>query len=500
MNITQFTKYLNKQKGWNVDPSYYTKIEIWKQWWYGHVPEVHDIEESDADGVQHERHMACMRMPKRACCDWASLLINDKTTISLGDEASAEWLLGNQDQTGGLLHALNFWPEANGLVELAFRSGTGAFVLSAENMLLKHGIPTPSKDAQICLDYDPAECILPLTVRHGVVTEVAFASQVLVSGKSCIYLQTHTRVPNPAGGMQYRISNEYYTSKGEDTDNATYLPAPLPPGVVASFDTGADVPLFALFRPADKKNIPGGTGLGMAVFSEALDQAKQVDLAFDNYHQDLFLGGKKVFYSGKIVKSVIREDGSEVHIPPDDVRRQQFFQLPEGDPDTNKEWHEYNPDLRVDDNRKAVQDALNYFSFKCGLGAHRYRFSADGVKTATEYNGSRQDLVQNANRHQTQIESALIQIVRAMLWAGKNILGENVDPDTEISIHFDDSYITDSETRRQQDKEDALDGFIPKYRYNMEWRGMNEEDAKRAVAEARQEGQNRPEISFGGDA
>ncbi len=183
MNITQFTEYLNKQKGWNVDPGYYAKIELWKQWWCGYVPEVHDIKENGADGIENKRQMASMRMPKRACCDWASLLINDKTTISLGDKASAEWLLGNQDQTGGLLRTLNFWPEANSLVELAFRSGTGAFVLSAENMLLKNGIPTPSKDAQLCLDYDPAECILPLTVRHGVVTEVAFASQILVGGK-----------------------------------------------------------------------------------------------------------------------------------------------------------------------------------------------------------------------------------------------------------------------------------------------------------------------------
>ena len=64
------------------------------------------------------------------------------------------------------------------------------------------------------------------------------------------------------------------------------------------------------------------------------------------------------------------------------------------------DWHEYNPDLRTEQNGKAVQDALDYFSFKCGLGTRRYRFEASGVKTATEYTGDRQDMVQHANRHQ----------------------------------------------------------------------------------------------------
>ncbi len=500
MNITQFAKYLNKAKGYHIDAAYYNNIDLWKQWWMGYVGDIHEIKETAPDGSTISRTMSTMRMPKRVCADWASLLINDKTTISLGDDASAKWLLGNDDQTGGQLRKMRFWPEANALVELAFRSGTGAFVLSAENMLLQNGVPVPSKDTQICLDYDPAECILPITVRHGVITEVAFASQVYISGKNCIYLQTHILTGREDGGKQYHITNEFFTSKGEETGSEDYIPEPLPQGMAASWDTGSDVPLFAIFHPAEVKNLPGGAGLGMAVFSEALDSAAQVDRAFDNYCMDIHLGGKKVFYSGRIVKSYIGTDQKEHFIPPDAIRQQQFFMLPAGDPDADKEWHEYNPDLRVDDNSKAVQDALNYFSFKCGLGVHRYRFENGGVKTAAEYTGSRQDLVQNANRHQIQIEAALIQIIRAILWAGKNILGESVNPDTDITIHFDDSYITDSQTRRQQDKEDALDGFIPKWQYNVEWRGMSEEDAKAAVAEASGEGHSAEQIHFGGDA
>lgn len=491
MNITRFIEYLNKERGLHLDAAYYAYIDTWRQWWRGYVPTVHDMQECTADGTVHKRRLAGLRMPKHACEDWASLLLNDKTTVTLEDAASAEWLLGNEDQTGGQLRQMEFWPNANRLVELAFRSGTGAFVLSVDGLRVANGTVQSSPGAKLCLDYDPAECILPITVQHGVITEVAFASEVMADGHSCIYLQTHCLVAKPDGGKQYRITNDYFTSTDSDSESAGYQEAPLPEGIAKAFCTGSDVPLFAVFSPAEVKNLPGGPGLGMAVFSEAMDAAAHVDLAFDNYRQDIYLGGKKVFYNKRLVRSWVGRDGKEHFATPDALRRQQFYQLPEEDPDAAADWHEYNPDLRVEANSQAVQDALNYFGFKCGLGCHHWRFTGDGaVKTATEYTGDRQDMVQHANRHQIPIEAALIRIFRAMLWAGRDILGEPVTPDTEITVNFDDSYITDADTRRAQDKQDALDGFIPKYRYLMEWYGLSKEDAQHTVQEAQEEAHN----------
>ena len=496
MNITKFIKHLNKTKGYHIDGNYYTLIEIWRQWWMGFVPQIHEAKEFGADGKTHTRQLASLRMPKHACEDWASLLLNDKTTATVADEGTSRWLCGNEDQTGGILRELQFWPRANGLVELAFRSGTGAFVMAVEGMTADGGKVVQSPNAKLRLDYVPAECILPLTVKSGKVIDVAFASEVYENGRSCIYLQTHKLERSPEGGSQYRITNEFFVAEGEQTENPSYNPVPLPSGTVGTFTTGSARPWFALFSPAGEKNVFGGFGLGMAVFSEAMDAAAQVDLAFDNYRQDIFLGGKKVFYSGRLLQSYVDPTGLQVTVAPDNVRRQQFHILPESDPDVTKDWHEYNPDLRVEANSKAVQDGLNYFSFKCGLGARRYRFEAGTVKTATEYTGDRQDMVQRANRHQIGIEAALIQIFRALLWAGKNVLGVDLDPDTAIAINWDDSYITDAETRRRQDKEDALDGFIPKWRYNMTWRGMSEEDAKAAVQQAADEGKSGESLGF----
>jgi len=489
MDITKFIAFLNKSRGWDLKPDYYTKIEEWKQWWKGEYPPFHLVKECLLDGRESKRTMASMRMPKRVCEDWANLLLNEKTTATVADTSSSEWLLGKDgSQTGGELGRLEFWTNANRLVELAFRSGTGAFVLSVSDLAVAGDAVQATPGAVLHLDYLPAECILPITVCHGKVIEVAFASEVTTGGKSCIYLQTHL-----LRGGEYHIFNDYFVG----TDDA-YEQVQRPAGVPAAFNTGGAVPWFALFSPAACKNIDGGAGLGMAVFSEALDQAKQCDLAFDNYCRDLYLGGKKVFYNRSLLRTVPDKDGFPHMIAPDILRQQLFVQAGDSDPDAAPDWHEYNPDLRVEANGRAVQDALDYFSFKCGLGCHRYRFADGGIKTATEYVGSRQDMVQQANRHQIGIETALQQLFASMLEIGRRLLGAAVDPATAITINFDDSYITADETRRAQQRDDALQGFLPKYRYLMEWYGMSEQDARRSVAEAQEEADAEQPYNFGG--
>ena len=106
----------------------------------------------------------------------AGMPLNDRTTVTVEDAAAARWLLGDAGQTGGVLGALQFWPRANELVELAFRSGTGAFVMGVENLRVQAGHAIASPHTRLFMDYLPAECILPVTVRHGQVVDAAFAS------------------------------------------------------------------------------------------------------------------------------------------------------------------------------------------------------------------------------------------------------------------------------------------------------------------------------------
>ena len=495
MNITAFIAYLNETRQLHLDAAYYGQIETWRQWWKGCVPDVHRVRYRMADG-EHQRRRASLRMPKRVCEDWANLLLNDRTTFQIGDEATAAYLLGtDEQQTGGLLRQLHFWENANQLVEKAYWSGTGAFVLSVEGIKGTDGVVQPDPAGRIRLDYDPASCILPLRVERGVVTEAAFVSECLVEGKPCAYLQTHTVCDSCR-----TIRNEWFEVGSEADGTPRFISRSAPPGTVTELTVEGSPAWFSLFSPAALKNIDAGMGLGMSVFAEALDIAQGVDLAFDNYRQDLYLGGKKIFYDRSLCRTVVDEEGNAHYIPPDDVSVQQFYALPEreGSMDAAPEWHEYNPDLRCEQNRRAVQDMLDLLSFRCGLGCHYYSFETGKVTTATEYNGSRQDLVQSANKNQTPIETALIGILRAILWAAKNLLGAPVDPDTSISVNWDDSYITDAETRVNQMREDALAGLVPRCRYLSARYGISEAEAHRWVQEAAADGRAEDPLTFGG--
>jgi len=89
------------------------------------------------------------------------------------------------------------------------------------------------------------------------------------------------------------------------------------------------------------------------------------------------------------------------------------------------------------------------------------------------------------------IEKALQDIIRAILWAGKFIKGEAIDPDAKIKVEFSDGYVISDEEKRAQDKQDVLEGLMMPWEYRMKWYNESEEDA-RAILEG-----HRP-TTFGG--
>ncbi|MDD3231726.1 MAG: hypothetical protein PHE09_21330, partial [Oscillospiraceae bacterium] len=122
--------------------------------------------------------------------------------------------------------------------------------------------------------------------------------------------------------------------------------------------------------------------------------------------------------------------------------------------------------------------------FKCGLGTRFYAFNGGTIQTATQYTGERQDLVQNANKHYIVVEHALQNLVRGILYIGREFLGQRVNENCDIEIQFEDSYIIDKEQERERDRQDVRDGLMQKWEYRVKWYGENEEEAKAALGPA----------------
>lgn len=472
-------KYLGDKLEAKFDTQYYADIKTWRLWWEGYVDDVHSYLDKGIKGAPRKRKLYRMGMAKRVCEDWAALLLNEKTTLALEHEGSSKFLQG-EEGTGGVLGLNNFWAEGNELIEKAFAFGTGAFVARAENAkVTDSGAVVADEGCRVGIEYVDALSILPLSVYKSKITECAFVSTFTKRGKECCYLESHMKDKDG----NYIIENEYFL-----IDGGQLKKAPLPEGVAARIETGSQIPWFAIFSPNVANNIRHNNGLGLSVYANATDNLLGVDMAFNNFLRDFKLGGKKVFYN----KNMLQTNEKGETITPDDVAQQLFQQVGDGvDFDAKAMYQEYNPSLRVTENKDGIQAQLDYLSFKCGMGTHRYKFESGGVKTATEYSGERQDLVQHANKHMIPLEAALLSLCRAILYIGKTYCNADCDPETEIVINFEDGFVIDDETRREQDRQDVREGLKNAWEYRVKWYGETEEVAKAALS-GMQTAQNNP--------
>jgi len=470
LQIEDIVALLNKEYGYDLNSEYYKKIAVWADWWKGCHKPFHTFKEVQADHSIKDRELYTLKMAKKVCEDWAAILLNEKTSIVLDDKASSGFLLG-EDGMGGVLDANDFWTQANALMEKAFYSGTGAVLVRIENAETVGGEVQAGEKTAIRFEYLTAQHIIPLSVRNQKIIEAAFVSEVLQQGKQYVYLELHL-LENDG----YVIHNRYFRER-----NGHLEPAPLPPGVAEEFRTKSAIPLFAIVRPNLVNHFKDNLGLGMSIYADALDSLKGVDLAFNNFCRDLKLGGKKVFLN----KSLTQIDEAGNTITPDDVAQQLFTTVgDDASMDENTLIHEFNPDLRTEANKEAVQAQLDYLSFKVGFGTKHYQFNAGSVVTATQYMGDKQELIQNASKHYIAVEHFLQQVVRAVLWAGQIIFQEPVDPDTPVKVNFEDSYIIDKESERLRDQQEVRDGLMNKWEYRMKWYGESEEEAKAKLSQA----------------
>ena len=239
------------------------------------------------------------------------------------------------------------------------------------------------------------------------------------------------------------------------------------------------MPWFALIRTAGPNIFDYNSPFGVSIISGAEDVLIALDSAFDNFVNDFQLGRKMVFMN----RSMFGKTGEA----PQESGESLFITV--GDKMTEKTslMQEYNPALRVDENAEGLQKALDLFSLRVGLGAHHYQFDHGTIKTATEWTGERQEMVQNAYKEMIGIKAALKQITRGMLWIGRNVLGVPVDPEAKITVQADDSYIIDKDSEKAEWREDLAAGLRSKKEYRMHFYGETEEEAAAAVAAVKAE-------------
>lgn len=459
-----------RELGFKTCPEdFYGYVDKWKAWYDGDVPKFHEY--SVYNGQKRiKMHRYGLGMAKKVCEDWANLLMNEKAKVTLEGDAEQEFF-------DTVCRENNFKIKGNEQEELAFFGGTTAIVVRATDVPVNEQTNEVTGTGRLMLDYAYMPNIYPLSWENGKIIECAFATRKVDGDDEYMYVQIHRLNEQKT----YDIENYLF----RDNDGAmTEVPlgtidelADVSPKV----STGQTERLFVINRPNIVNNIDPSLPLGISVYANAIPQLKGCDIAYDTYVNEMITGKKRLIVKAEALQNI---DGKPTFDPDDVV----FYTLPE-DSSSGSEATMINPidpQLRTAQLNEALQDMLNNLSAKCGFGENQYKFNQSGIATATQIVSENSTLFRTIKKHEIILEDMLKELARIILRMGNIYCGQNLNPDVECTVDFDDSIIEDKQSEFMRDMQLLSAGILNPYEVRMKYMNESEETAKAALPQMTQ--------------
>ena len=459
-----------------VNPTYYRQIEIWRSWYNSNVRKFHKYKVYRGNGTSVNCLRHSLGMAKKVCEDMADLLLNERVTITIADQTTDAFVKGVLET--------NTWEElGNEFQEWKSALGTVAYVVYIKDAVVDEA--GNMTGGSVGINYVEAAHIYPTSWQNKVITECIFTFPKTYKRKKYVHFQYH-RIEDVSGEnrKQYVIENtvvENTSGSGRELTPDQWEEIPTFSGLAERIETGSDQPLFIIDRLNMVNNADDDTTnpMGVSLFANAIDIIRKIDLEYDSYANEFSLGRKRIFVAPEFLSNT---NGSPVFDPNDSV----FYELPEDyfkNAESKEAIREINMELRIEEHSKAINDDLNWLSFKCGFGTDRYKFEAGSVKTATEVISENSDMYRSLTKHELVLERVLIQLIKTVIRAGISIGIPGLQENTAITISFDDSIIQDKEAERQNDRQDVAMGAMGLAEYRAKWYGETPEQAQKNLPE-----------------
>ncbi len=394
---------------------------------------------------------------------WSDLLMNEKLELTAEDEGLREVLAA---------HFADFGVSQADFATRAFALGTGGWAIGVDDVS-DDGMLHP--DARVKVEGYDAQQVLPLTWSATECAQCAFVTRVELGGRDYDQCQAHVLLDGT-----YHILTQLFDVKSHRMV--------FPDGVTSDLDTRSPFKTFALVRPAVPNPHFSYCAMGASVFDKGVSAIKATDEALTSLLVHLRVARPKVFVSDSMIERRTRKDASGKAVTEysafgeaDDV----VFRTPPGDEGTDP-MRVVQPDMRAADNEAAINAGLKMLSIACGLGDNYWAWDhKEGLKTATEVVSDSSMLARTLRKHQNALKGSIAELVRGAAGVCKHLCGTAVDPTAELSIDFDDSVITDTQTDKSMALTEISMLGIPalKRKYLTTWCGFSEEEARAALAE-----------------
>lgn len=443
-----------------VPESFYSYIEDWKRWYDGYVKTFHRYR--IWNGMKYVPcRLYSLGMGKKVCEDWANLLMNEKVKITLEGEKEQAFI----DE---VFRRNNFEVKANEAQEIKAARGTVAYVPTVVNATADDS--GNLYGGSIRIDYVPADLILPLTWENGYVTECAFGSHKAVKNDTYLYVCIHRKGERG----NYLIENLLFRDTKGSLSEVNLADVEGFENIPPMAETPFTERTFVIDRLNIANNVDPTLPLGIAVFANAIDQLKGVDITYDSYVNEFQLGKKRVMLKPQATKDFHTGE------PMFDTNDVVFYVLPQ-DGQEGDIIKEINMNLRTAEHNAGVQDMLNLLSSKCGFGENHYKYDNGSVSTATQIVSENSEMFRTIKKHEIILESCLIELCRILLRMGNAYMSAGLDEDVEITIDFDDSIIEDKETDFARDSRMVQMGIMNAWEFRAKWMNEDEKTAKAAL-------------------
>lgn len=464
-----------RNKGINtLDQAFYKRIEMWRSWYNSNVRRFHRYRVYRGNGSS----VACTRyslgMAKKVCEDMADLLLNEKVMITVSDQATDVFVKNVLES--------NAWEElGNEYQEWKAALGTVAYVVYIRDAIMDEAGKLTG--GSVGINYVEAAHIYPTSWQNRVVTECIFTFPRTYRRKKYMHFQHHRIEDVPGGNQkQYVIENtvvESTTGTGKELSPKEWEEIPAFSGLAERIETGSDRPFFIIDRLNMVNNADEDTTspMGVALFANSVDVIRKLDLEYDSYANEFSLGRKRIFVAPEFLTT---QGGDAVFDPQDTV----FYELPEDYfKDTKEAMHEVNMELRIAEHSQAINDDLNWLSFKCGFGTDRYKFEDGQTKTATEVISENSDMYRTLQKHELVLGRVLAQLIQTIIRAGISIGIHGLQENAAVNIKFDDSIIEDKEKEIQTDFQMLGAGIMRPDEFRAKWMGETIEEARKNLPE-----------------
>lgn len=412
--------------------------------------------------VNADDDVKTINFAKAICSETARLTtLGCKITID-GQGDRAEWL---QKQIDKIFYLLRNWVE--------YGCGFGTIILKPNGESID--VVTPND-------------FIVVSQSDDEITGVVFIDrETSPDGKKFYTRLEYHRWNEESETKEYLVTNKCYVGNSKD-DLDKPIDIKETPWKTLEEEVGIidiDKPLYAVFKTPQANNIDMDSAMGLPVFAEALEELRDLDVAYSRHVLEIeeskkivLLDSDRLLPTGGKVKDTL--EGFEK--TREEMKLPKYVKNVYGD-GTTTFYQEINPEMRSDVRIMGINNLLSQIGYKCGFSNGYFVFNdKTGMATATQIEADQQRTIQLIKDMRDKLEACLDALIYA--------LDKFADLYDLASVGaYETTYdFGDITYNREEDRARwygyVVAGKIPFWYYLNKFEGISEEEAKQLEEQA----------------